>query len=82
MAIRGRGAFPAGGLGYTRGNSEFQYGGTGSGQGTMAQGTMSRGQGLGPISAMAGQWEPGPLYLIGLVVLEMVAVHLLGRLLS
>lgn len=82
MAIRGRGSFPAGGLGYARGSSEFQYGGTGSGMGMPAQGTMSRGQGLGPISGMAGQWEPGPLFLLGLVIVEMVAVHLLGRLLS
>lgn len=81
MAYRGRDGFPAAGYGYQRGG-DFQHGGSGSGMGMPAAGTMSKGQGIGAIGQMAGAWEPGPLYLIGLVIVEMVAVHLLGRLLS
>ena len=81
MAFQGRVAFPQQGLGYTRG-SDFIAGGSGAGAGIMAQGTASLGQGLGSIGSIAGAWEPSVLYLIGLVIGEMVAFAILGRVLS
>jgi len=50
--------------------------------GTMAQGTASLGQGLGPIGQMAGAWEPSVAFLLGLVVAEMIGFHILSRILK
>jgi hypothetical protein len=82
VAFKGRAAFPQQGLGYTRGSTDFMAGGSGSGAGTMAQGTASLGQGLGPLSSIGGAWEPSILYLVGLVIAEMIAFHIIGRVLS
>ena len=82
MAFRGRAAFPGSDQGYTRPGNDFLYGGSGSGMGVPAQGTASLGQGLGPITGMAGGWEPSVLYLLFLVIAEMIAVHLLSRMLK
>jgi len=81
MAFQRRNGFPAGDLGYTRG-MDYQYGGSGSGQGTMAQGTAARSQGIGSITGMAGDWEPSVLYLIGLIIGEMIFFHILSRMLK
>jgi hypothetical protein len=78
----GRGMLPGSDQGYTRPGNDFQAGGSGSGMGVMAQGTSRLGQGLGPISNMAGGWEPGPVYIIGLIIFEMIAFHILGRILK
>jgi hypothetical protein len=82
MAFQGRSMYPGGDQGYTRPGNDFAYGGTGSGTGFMAQGTASLGQGLGPLGSMAGSWEPGPVYLIGLIIAEMILFHILSRVLS
>ena len=84
MAFQGRAytTFPQQGLGYTRHSGDFQAGGSGSGMGTMAQGTARLGQGLGSIRAMGGQWEPSVVYLFFLVIGEMVVFHIIGRVLS
>ena len=82
MAFQGRYIFPGSDQGYTRPGNDFAYGGTGSGMGYMAQGTASLGQGLGKIGGMAGDWEPGPIYLIGLLIAEMVVFHIIGRILK
>ena len=84
MAFQGRAytSYPQQGLGYTRHSGDFLAGGSGAGAGIMAQGTASLGQGIGPIGAMAGAWEPSVLYLIGLVIGEMIAFHIIGRVLS
>jgi hypothetical protein len=50
------------------------------GQANSGTGILS--QGLGSVGDMAGGWEPSILYLLGFVVLEMVAFHILGRLLK
>ena len=75
-------SYPGGDQGFTRPGMDFQYGGSGSGMGVPAQGTASLGQGLGPIGSMAGGWEPSVLYLIGLVIGEMIAFHILSRVLK
>lgn len=82
MAFRGRAAFPGSDQGYTRPGNDFLYGGSGSGMGVPAQGTARLGQGLGPISGMAGGWEPSILYLFGLIIGEMIIFHLIGRVLK
>lgn len=76
-----RGSYPPAGQGYWRG-SDILAGGTGSGMGQANQGTGLLSQGLGPIGSMAGSWEPSIWYMLGLVVLEMVAFHVIGRMLS
>jgi len=81
MAYVGRANFPPGGIGYMRG-SDFIAEGSGAGAGIMAQGTSSLGQGLGSVGAVAGQWEPSVLYLIGLVIGEMIFFHILSRILK
>jgi len=81
--FRGRAAYPGGDQGFTRQpGADFQLGGTGSGMGMSAQGTAQMGQGYGPLSSMAGGWEPGVLYLIGLVIGEMIFFHILSRMLK
>lgn len=82
MAFQGRFMYPGSDQGYTRPGNDFAAGGTGSGMGKMAQGTASLGQGLGPLGSMAGSWEPGPVYLIGLIIFEMIVFHVLSRVLS
>lgn len=81
MAFRGRAAYPASDQGYTRG-TDFLYGGSGSGGGTMAQGTAARSQGIGSVGNLAADWEPSILWLFGLIVAELVAVHILSRVLK
>lgn len=81
MAQQSRNMMPNGSFGYWRG-SDIQAGGTGSGMGQANQGTGVLSQGLGSIGDLAGGWEPSVLYLLGFVVLEMIAFHLLGRLLK
>jgi len=81
VAFQGRGTYPQQGIGYTRGQ-DFQAGGSGSGAGIMAQGTAGLGQGLGSLGSIAGAWEPSVLYLVGLIIGEMIAFHILGRVLS
>ena len=81
MGFQGRSAYPAQHTGYTRASStNFEFGGAGSGQGAMAQGTAGLTTGIGPINV--GSWEPSVLYLIGLVVGELIFFHLLGRVLK
>ena len=82
MAFQGRYMYPGGDQGYTRPGNDFVAGGTGSGMGVSMQGTSRLGQGLGSIGSMAGAWEPGPIYLIGFVIFEMIAFHLLSRILK
>ena len=81
MAFRGRAAYPGSDQGYTRG-MDFQYGGSGSGGGTMAQGTAKLSQGIGSVGGMAGDWEPSILYLFGLIIAEMIVFHVIGRVLK
>ena len=81
MAFRGRAAYPGSDQGYTRGQ-DFIYGGTGSGGGTMAQGTARLGQGIGSVGSMAADWEPSILFLFGLVIAELIAFHVLSRILK
>jgi hypothetical protein len=49
--------------------------------GQASQGTGMLSQGIGAVSG-GGSWEPTILYLFGLVVLEMVVFHVLGRVLK
>lgn len=79
--FQGRAAYPASDQGYTRG-MDFQYGGSGSGMGTMAQGTAKLSQGIGPVGSRAGNWEPSIVYLLGLVIGEMIFFHVLSRILK
>ena len=74
-------SYPGGGRGYYRG-SDLQAEGSGSGMGQANQGTGLLSQGLGPISSMAGGWEPTVLYMLGFVVLEMFVFGFLGRMLK
>lgn len=82
MPFQGRVSFPGGDQGYTRPGNDYLAGGSGSGMGTMAQGTLKLGQGLGSVGQMAGDWEPGPIYLLGLLIAEMVIFHILSRVLK
>lgn len=50
------------------------------GQANSGAGVLS--QGLGSVGSLGGGWEPSVLYLLGFVVLEMIAFHVLGRLLK
>jgi hypothetical protein len=45
-------------------------------------GTGVLSQGLGSVGQMAGAWEPSVLYLIGFVIFEMIAFHIIGRVLK
>ena len=45
-------------------------------------GTGMISQGLGSVGDFASSWVPRVLYLLGFVVLEMIAFHILGRLLK
>ncbi len=74
-----RAAAPNASFGYWRGGGEAQ--GSGSGMGQANQGAGLLGQGIGAIGGNGG-WEPSVLYLLGLVVIEMIAFHLIGRLLK
>jgi hypothetical protein len=49
--------------------------------GQSSQGTGMLSQGIGAVTG-GGSWEPTILYLFGLVVLEMVVFHVLGRVLK
>lgn len=81
MAFRGRAAYPGSDQGYTRG-MDFQYGGSGSGGGTMAQGTSALSQGIGSVGGLAADWEPSIWYLFALIIGEMIFFHVLGRILK
>lgn len=59
-----------------------EAGGSGSGMGQANSGAGVLSQGLGSVGNLAGGWEPSILYLLGFVVLEMIAFHVLGRLLK
>lgn len=76
-----RASVPNGAFGYWRGvgGGDFQGGGSGSGMGMANQGTGTLSQGIGNITS---GWEPSILYLLGLVVAEMVAFHVIGRILK
>ena len=50
------------------------------GQANQGAGVLS--QGLGSVGGMAGGWEPSILYMVGFVLAELVAVHILGRMLK
>jgi hypothetical protein len=50
--------------------------------GQSSQGTGMLSQGIGAVTGGGGAWEPTILYLFGLVVLEMVVFHVLGRVLK
>lgn len=81
MAFRGRAAYPGSDQGYARG-MDYQYGGSGSGGGTMAQGTARLSQGIGSVGSMAADWEPSIWYLFALVIGELVMFHVLSRILK
>jgi hypothetical protein len=74
-------SFPNSSFGVWRGGGDAQTGGTGSGMGQASQGTGMLSQGIGAVSG-GGAWEPTILYLFGLIVVEMVAFHVLGRVLK
>ena len=74
-------SFPNSSFGVWRGGGDALAGGTGSGMGQSSQGTGMLSQGIGAVSGQ-GAWEPTILYLFGLVLLEMVAFHVLGRMLK
>lgn len=57
-------------------------GGSGSGMGQANSGTGVLSQGLGSVGQMAGAWEPSVLYLIGFVIFEMIAFHVISRVLK
>ena len=82
MAFRGRAAYPGSDQGYARGGTDYQYGGSGSGGGTMAAGTARLGQGIGSVGSLAADWEPSILFLFGLVIAELIAFHVLSRVLK
>ena len=52
------------------------------GQANQGAGLLS--QGLGPITGMGGMgdWEPSIFYLFGVIILEMIVFHVLGRMLK
>lgn len=81
MAYPVRNVTPNPSFGVWRG-SDVQAGGTGSGMGQANQGTGMLSQGFGSVGNLASSWEPSVLYLLGFVVIEMVAFHILGRLLK
>lgn len=81
MAYPSRNANPNQSFGYWRG-SDLQAGGTGSGMGQANSGSGVLTQGLGSVGQLANSWEPSVLYLLGFVVLEMIAFHILGRVLK
>ena len=80
MAYPVRNTNPNQAYGYWRGQPEAGGSGSGMGQANSGAGVLS--QGLGSVSSMAGGWEPSVLYLLAFVVLELVAFHILGRLLK
>ncbi len=77
MAARTRSSYPNQAFGYWRGAP--LAGGQGSGAGMANQGVGILPAGM---NGLAGSWEPSVLYLLGLVVVEMFAFHLIGRLLK
>lgn len=74
-----RAGFPNSSFGVWRG-SDIQAEGTGSGMGQANQGTGLLSQGIGAVGG--GAWEPSIPFLIGLVLLEMIVFHILGRVLK
>ena len=67
-------------FGYSMGMAEGPLaGGTGSMAGPKIQGLGMFRQGQGP--ADSSGWTPTILYLLGLVVAEMIVVHLISRML-
>jgi hypothetical protein len=66
--------------GYWRGESLAGGSGSGMGQANAGAGVLS--QGLGSVGNIAGAWEPSVLYLIGFVVFEMIAFHVIARVLK
>jgi len=81
MGFQARNSYPGGGRGYWRG-SDILAAGSGSGMGQANQGAGVLSQGLGGVGSMSGGWEPSVLYLLGFVVVEMIAFHLIGRMLK
>ena len=77
MAAATRGSYPNGAFGYWRGQP--LAGGSGSGMGQANQGAGLLSQGLGSVTS---GWEPTVLYMLGLIVVEMIAFHVVGRLLK
>lgn len=77
--MQSRATFPNSSFGVWRG-SDFAAGGTGSGMGQANQGTGMLSQGIG--GSMTSGWEPTIPYLLGLIVVEMVLFHILGRILK
>jgi len=75
-----RGQLPNQSYGQWRG--DVQWGGDGSGMGQSSHGAGVLPQGFGSIGNMTQAWEPSILYLIGFVVFELVAFHVLGRVLK
>lgn len=69
-------------FGYWRGGSDAGAGGSGSGMGQANSGVGVLNQGLGSVGQMAGAWEPSVLYLIGFVIVEMIAFHVIARVLK
>jgi hypothetical protein len=74
-------SFPNSSFGVWRGGGDTQTGGSGSGMGQSTQGTGLLSQGIGAVSG-GGSWEPTILYLFALVIAEMIAFHVLGRMLK
>ncbi len=77
MAAATRGKYPNSSYGYWRGQP--MAGGSGSGMGQANSGAGMLSQGLGSVTS---GWEPLVLYMLGLIVVEMVAFHVIGRLLK
>lgn len=67
-------------FGYWRGAT--LAGGSGSGMGQANSGTGVLSQGLGSVGQMAGAWEPSVLYLVAFVIFEMIAFHVIARVLK
>ena len=76
-----RSTYPNASYGYWRGADQLA-GGSGSGMGQPNQGAGMLSQGLGSVGQMGGAWEPSILYLFGFIIVEMVAFHILGRVLK
>ncbi len=75
-----RASMPNPSFGVWRG--ETLAGGSGSGMGQANSGAGVLSQGLGSVGNLAGAWEPSVLYLLGFVLVEMIAFHVIGRLLK
>ncbi len=77
MARAARSAAPNASFGVWRGAPLAGGSGSGMGQANQGAGLLSSG-----VSGVTGAWEPSILYLLALIIAEMVAFHIIGRLLK